>query len=317
MVSGAFAEWHTTPDRAIHASSSRDRLVPGIQPSITWCPSGIPKASSITRSPHAFHSDDGDFGLLDMFVDSKDFELHETVRSLRFTAAATNISNLFPPTPRSTITLPQSSISKSNPTEEENETKGVKAFADCPERVVEQMVESTTTRTEVQHLSEEATALTASTVKPLTPEALAKARLQLHAFIIEPVTPRAAEQNNASEPESRRPFSLSPRSRKVFEKLSIRRDKKKSPRQTERDTWRVDDDGPTTSGPQPLSKMVTGLERLFSRISSTSRPTEENGNFPFVDTPSSANNPTSQRKMKAMLAKWRGDVKKMLEKFVD
>ena len=57
---------------------------------------GIPKVSSITRSPSVLFSPDMDLGLLDMcFDDGLNEELNDTMRSLRFSKAASNLDALF------------------------------------------------------------------------------------------------------------------------------------------------------------------------------------------------------------------------------
>ncbi|CAN8064278.1 unnamed protein product [Agarophyton chilense] len=308
MEGDTIAQVTATPNRTINGSSAFNRSVPGINPSFSFGPTGIPNASSITRSPLAFISEDGDFGVLDMFVDSKDFELHETVRSLRFTAASTNISHLFPLTPKSGIMLPPSSLSSNNLLEQSKDVEVGKTFRDHYHYGQLDQTKALPT----DESEEGGTALKMTIVKPLSAEALTKARCEIDALEIEPFTPLGAPQNEVSELEVPRAFSLSARSRNIFEKLSILRDKRLPTKTEERNAPRVDDERTAASTPQPLSKLASGLERLFSRISNSSKPHDQSDVAPLTGEPSFHSNLDSRSKMKAKLTKWKDNIGKFL-----
>lgn len=71
----------------------------------TTSPRGLPKVSSITRSRHALTDSTLDSGVLNLTVDDgSNGQLDDTVRSVRFTAALSNINALF----ASPSTLPKS-----------------------------------------------------------------------------------------------------------------------------------------------------------------------------------------------------------------
>ncbi|PXF43548.1 hypothetical protein BWQ96_06660 [Gracilariopsis chorda] len=306
----------STPDRKAIPRSARSAFAANTF--VSFSPRGVPKSSSITCSPSALRDEDGDFGfLLDMTVDSGPFEMDDSTRSIRFTLASSQVSHLFPQSPRSqSLQLPTSL--KSVDGSEENDLS-VKV---SQERVSNYWQSETHESTSDQSGTpmDGVTGLLPASIeaKTLSPETLTVVKRDLEAFSIEPVTPPGTRGNNSDEREHWRPFPTPPKSLKLFEKFSIRREKRdRSPSTMEYDEQELVNGGAQSpDSPTPLRRLTSGLDRLFSRVSNISR-TDERNNGDGPRSSAAPEVPTPPRKTKTTFARWRKDIRKLLQRLVD
>lgn len=313
----SMANSSSTPDRKAIPRSARSVFV--TKTSVSLSPRGVPKSSSITCSPSALRDEDRDFSfLLDMTVDSGPFEMDDSTRSMRFTLASSQVSHLFPHSPRSQcLQLPTSRKVVEETKEDELPDK------ESPERASndwESEAHKLTTSDQKDAAKNTITDLPPTFIeaKTLSPKTIAEVKRDLEAFNIEPVTPTEVRGDNSKEHECRRHFPSSPMPLKLFEKLSIRREKKvKSPSVVEYDEQELVDGGvQSPHSPTPFRRLTSGLDRLFSRVSNTSRNDDrDHGVHPTSSTAPETSTP--HRTTKATLAKWKKDIRKFLQRLVD